>query len=106
MKKGNERKNLFRRTSAWKKWRLHMLEVSGGIDYVTHKPLRKGCNVHHLDECHYDTLTDDRFVVLNVKTHEVVEWLWTYYQKDPDAIKRLETVMEKMKFFQEGNNIE
>lgn len=98
---GNELKTALRRTSAWKAWRLHMLEISDGIDYVTHKPLRKGCNVHHLDPEHYDTLTDDRFVVLNVKTHEAVEWLWTYYQKDPDVLKRLETVMKRMSFYYE-----
>ena len=78
-----------------------MLEISGGIDYVTAKKLRKGANVHHLDTNlgHYDLLSDDRFVVLNIQTHEMVEWLWKYYKNDPDVIKRLEQLMVRMKEF-------
>lgn len=94
--KGNKDKEAFRKTSAWKNWRKKLLEQQK-TDFVTQKPLRKGANVHHLDPEHYDVLTEDRFVALNIKTHEAVEWLWKYYKKDPDVIKRLEMVMKMMK---------
>lgn len=102
--KGNKDKAKVRSTKAWKDWRQHMKdEVSGGIDFVTHKKLYKTWNLHHLDEWHYKLLEEGRFVCLNSMTHDMVEWLWKYYRTDPDVIKRLNEVMFRMKqYYEEG----
>lgn len=108
LKKGNAEKTKFRTTVTWKKWRDFMKQESNGIDYVTHKKLYKTWNLHHLDESieNYQVLTVDRFVALNHQTHEMVEWLWKYYRKDPKVIDRLLDVMKRMAEFECCNNIE
>lgn len=102
--KGNKEKTKFRSTTKWRKWREHMEEVAGKIDYVTHKKLYKTWNLHHLDESieNYQVLEEGRFVALNHQTHEMVEWLWKYYRKDPDVIERLREVMIRMEQFERG----
>ena len=102
--KGNKEKTKFRATAIWKRWREHMKdEISGNIDYITHKKLYSGFNLHHLDPDHYDLLEESRFVCLNKQTHDAVEWLWKYYRTDPDVIKRLNEIMFRMKqYYEEG----
>lgn len=100
--KGNKDKLKVRSTKAWKEWRLKCFEAANGRDYVTGKKLYKGWNLHHLDESleNYAVFTDDRFLPVNKKTHDMIEWLWVYYRKDPEVIERLKSVMERMVAYQ------
>ena len=43
------------------------------------------------------------FAYLNHETHKVVHYLYTYYRKDKDVIKRLEQMLEEMYQINEGN---
>lgn len=43
-------KKKVRQSKAWKQLRIDIQEEYGNTDPITLKPLRKGFNVHHLDE--------------------------------------------------------
>ena len=91
-------KNKFRASKQWKEFRKK-LSSSRKTDELTLSPLRKGFNVHHLDlnKDNYCNLeNEDNFCVLNKKTHDVVHFLYTYYRKDKNVLKRLEYILEKM----------
>lgn len=88
----------FRQSKEWKEFRKRMFEKQGGKDTITGKKLCKGYNVHHLDMSaeNYDKLTEENFVALNKQTHETLHFLFRYYQKDPDILDRLKTVLDIM----------
>lgn len=93
-------KQKFRQTAKWKKFRNYIKKRQNSIDIITQKKLYKGFQVHHLDlnPEHYQNLEDDMsFIGINRKSHEVVHWLWQYYETDPLVIKRLEKVLQMMK---------
>lgn len=93
-----EERKKFRRSSKWKafraKCRLHTSK-----DFITHKPLERDWNLHHLDlnVSRYDHIDDmNRFIPLNLKTHEAVHLLYNVWKKDRRVIKRLLEVFERM----------
>ena len=93
-------KTKFRSSPAWKNFRREMKEECGGIDCITLSKLRPGANLHHKDlrAEHYEEISDhSRFSFLNKATHDCVHFLYRYYDKDPDVLKRLEVILEKMK---------
>jgi hypothetical protein len=50
-----------------------------------------------LREEHYKDLKDiNRFRMLNKLTHKMLHWLYTYWSKDKDIIKRIVDVLEEM----------
>lgn len=87
-----------RRSRRWKEHRKRIASIQGGRDIITGKPLRKGCQCHHLnlDKEHYTDLNDGDFICINRSTHEMIHWLWRYWKTDHGIISRLEDVMEKM----------
>lgn len=92
-------KTKFRASSEWKKWRHQVFVKDNGIDYITGKKLISGCNCHHEDlrEEHYKDLRDiNRFRMLNKLTHKMLHWLYTYWIKDKDIVKRIVDVLEEM----------
>ncbi len=96
--KSQSSKTKFRSSAKWKKFR-QFCKNRDRIDYITQKPLLKGFNLHHLDldENHYQDLSDEtKFICLNKQTHEMIHWLYRYYQKDPSIIQRLEELLQKM----------
>lgn len=96
-------KSDFRASGKWKKFRNLMKKKCNGIDYISGRPLPKGANLHHLDEAHYDDLNEDKFVFLGKTMHKMVHFLFVYYRKDPDVIKRLEEILKKMKEYEDAS---
>ena len=93
-------KTKFRSSPAWKNFRSEIKEECGGIDCITLSKLRPGANLHHKDlrAEHYEEISDhSRFSFLNKATHDCVHFLYRYYDKDPDVLKRLEVILEEMK---------
>lgn len=90
--------NDFRSSKEWKDHRKHIADMQDSRDVVTDKRLLKGYQCHHmnLDKDHYTDLNDEDFICVNKNTHRFIHWLWTYYKKDPDIIKRIEGVMNTM----------
>lgn len=97
MNKSQFSKTQFRATKEWKEFRKRMSKRK--LDEVTSSPLRKGFNVHHLDlnaDNYCNIENENNFCVLNKKTHDVVHFLYNYYRKDKDVLKRLKLVLDKM----------
>ena len=92
-------KKRVRQSKEWKQLRIDIQEEYDNTDPVTLKPLRKGFNVHHLDESveHYGNLDDhSKFRPLNKATHELIHTLYTYYRKDPKVLDRLKELLDLM----------
>ena len=98
MNETQKAKKKFRQTKTWKDFRKLMFSKSGKIDCITQKPLRKGWQLHHLnlDETQYADLREENFICVNRQTHETIHWCYRYFQKDPQIIERIKSVLEKM----------
>ena len=96
--KAKDIKAKFRQTKEWKEFRKRIFEKQDGKDVITGKKLYKGYNVHHCDmsEANYEKLIEENFVALNKQTHEVLHFLFRYYQKDNTILDRLKTVLDRM----------
>lgn len=88
----------FRKTAKWKRFRALVKKLSEGKDAVTRSPLRGGFQLHHMDlrPENYENLIVENFCACNRKTHELIHFLFRYYQKDAGVIGRLEEIMKKM----------
>ena len=97
--KAKDIKAKLRQSKEWKEFRKRIFEKQDGKDIITGKKLYKGYNVHHLDMSaeNYDKLIEENFVALNKQAHEVLHFLFRYYQKDPTILDRLKTVLDRMK---------
>ena len=93
----NERKKAFRRTKTWINFTKELKEERK-VDALTNAKLRKGSLSHHLDlnPDHYEILDKELFETLNIKSHDVVHFLYNYYKKDPAIIDRLKDILHKM----------
>lgn len=88
----------FRNSKKWKNFREELYRESPR-DYITHKKLRKGYNVHHLDlnPEHYQDVEDHgKFINVNHNTHSWIHELYVYYHKDRAVLDRLKEVLDKM----------
>ena len=93
----NEMKKEFRKTKEWREF-TKALKAERKIDALTLQKLRKGSTSHHLDlnPDNYKVLDKANFETLNIKSHEVVHFLYNYYKKDPAIITRLSDILHKM----------
>lgn len=93
-------KSKFRASSIWKKFRKAMM-IRDKIDYITGKKLYTGFNVHHLDlrAENYKDLKPEKFICLNKQTHDCIHFLYTYWKKDKDILKRVEEILEEMELY-------
>jgi hypothetical protein len=92
-----EEQNKFRKTKAWKEFREKIINQQK-IDPLTGRPLRKRANLHHLDSIHYDDLDPDKFIALNIQSHDVVHYLDRC--KDIDkAIENLKSILKSMELY-------
>lgn len=89
-------KRNFRATSKWKNWRKY-LKTKRKVDEITGKPLYKGFQCHHLDMRidNYTDLREDKFVVLNKTTHDVVHFLFRY-SNWREILEKLYNILERM----------
>lgn len=93
----NESKKAFRKTKAWRDFSKE-LKAERKVDALTLTKLRKGSLSHHLDlnPDNYEKLSKENFECLNMKSHEVVHFMYMYYKKDPAIINRLKAILNKM----------
>ena len=96
--KAKDIKAKLRQSKEWREFRKKIFDKQDGKDIITGKKLYKGYNVHHLDMSaeNYDKLIEENFVALNKQTHEVLHFLFRYYQKDKTILDRLKTVLDRM----------
>lgn len=99
-----QEKSKFRETSVWKDFRNFF---KGQVDPITLKKLPKRFNLHHmcLNPSEYIILKKDRFVPLNGTTHDLVHYLYGYYRKDKDVLKRLKRILDLMVEINDGKDI-
>ena len=98
-------KKKVRSSKEWKQLRIDIQEEYDNTDPITLKPLRKGFNVHHLDESveNYGNLDDhSKFRPLNKTTHEILHAIYTYYRKDPKVLNRLKELLDLMVQYNES----
>ena len=90
-------KTKFRQSKIWKDFRKKMMQIQK-IDQLTHKKLLKGFALHHLDMSaeNYKDLNPNKFRCLNKQSHECVHFLFRYYVKDRDVLKRLKKILDEM----------
>ncbi|MBQ0003583.1 MAG: hypothetical protein KBT21_08590 [Treponema sp.] len=92
-------KTKFRQSVKWKKFRIYM-KSKYRVDYITHKPLRSGWNLHHMDlnEENYTDISDEsHFMALNKMMHEIVHDLYRYFVNDEEILNRLKHILMEMK---------
>ena len=92
-------KESFRQSKAWQDFRKRKFTESSK-DYITHRKLRLGYRLHHLDldPDNYTDISDPtHFENLNSDIHSIVHKLYPYYRKDPEVIDRLKELMDRMK---------
>lgn len=94
----------FRATKEWKELRK-LFKEEQKVDPVTLKPLGLRFNLHHMrcekqfkDKKYYEDISNkENFLALNSETHKIIHYLYTYYKKDKDILKRLEAILIKMR---------
>lgn len=93
----NERKKAFRKTKTWKDFTKE-LKAERKVDALTLAKLRKGSLSHHLDlnPDNYEVLDKANFECLNMKSHDVIHFMYNYYKKDPEVLNRLKDILHKM----------
>lgn len=93
----NEMKKQFRKSKEWREF-SKALKAERKIDALTLAKLRKGSICHHLDlrPENYKDLSPHRFETLNMKSHDVVHFMYMYYKKDPAIIDRLKAILDRM----------
>ena len=93
----NEQKKAFRKTKAWREFSKE-LKAERKVDALTLAKLRKGSLSHHLDlnPDNYEKLIKENFECLNMKSHDVVHFMYNYYKKDPAIVDRLKDILHKM----------
>lgn len=93
-------KSQFRQTKKWKVFR-QKLKKDRKRDELTGSPLQKLYNLHHMIETDrediYTDLSDEtKFLCLNPRSHEVVEFCFTHALKDPEFMNRLDKIISEM----------
>ena len=93
----NERKKAFRKTKTWKDFTKE-LKAERKVDALILAKLRKGSFSHHIDlnPDNYEKLIKENFECLNMKSHDIVHFMYNYYKKDPAIIDRLKDILHKM----------
>ena len=97
-------KSKFRETTVWKEFRKKFI---GKQDPITLKKLPKRFNLHHMNlrpDC-YMELKMDNFEALNGTTHDLVHYLYGYYRKDKNILKRLQRILDRMVEINDGKDI-
>lgn len=77
MTKNSDIKNKVRKTPEWKEFRENLIKEQK-VDPITGKKLQKGCNCHHRDLNieHYDQFDNERQVMLNRQSHEILHFFY------------------------------
>lgn len=99
-----QEKSKFRETTVWKDFRN---PFKGQVDPITLRKLPKRFALHHLclNPAEYMVLIKSRFRPHNSKMHDVVHYLYGYYRKDKDILKRLKKELDIMVELNDGRDI-
>lgn len=89
-----------RKSKEWKELRSRK-QAEQKLDPVTKKPIRKGANLHHLDWENYGDLTDEKFVLLNRNTHDIIHFFagndrLGFNRNWRDRVAAVVAILEKM----------
>lgn len=98
MNESQRKKRNFRASKIWKCFRHQKHVEQNGIDPITLKKLRKGCNLHHrnLSEEDYEDISHpEDFVMLNKATHDFCHEIYRYYKNDPGILDRIKEELDK-----------
>lgn len=99
-----QEKSRFRETSFWKDFRNLF---KNDKDPITLKKLPKRFNLHHLclNSREYTNLKKNFFRPHNSQMHDIVHYLYGYYRKDKDILKRLKKELDLMVQINDGKDI-
>ena len=99
-----QEKAKFRETTVWKDFRN---PFKGEVDPITLRKLPKRFALHHLclNPREYMVLIKSRFRPHNSKMHEILHYLYGYYRKDRDILKRLKKELDLMVELNDGKDI-
>ena len=101
LSKLQKEKRNWRNSKEWKSFRHKMNVKQKGIDPITGGKLSRGANLHHrhvtADEEEYKNISnEDDYVMLNLMTHKVLHFCYTYYKKyGRDFLDRIEQELNK-----------
>jgi hypothetical protein len=95
----SKEKNKFRLTSLWRSF-SKQLKKQQKTDPITGAKLTKYCQCHHLDPYIYYELLPEKFVVLNPKSHELIELIFKSKNRWRYALKAIEQICKKMEEYQ------
>ena len=99
-----QEKSKCRETTVWKDFRSLF---KGAKDPITLRKLPKRFNLHHLclNPKEYTNLRKDHFEPHNSQMHDTVHYLYGFYRKDKDIIKRLKRELDRMVEINDGKDI-
>ena len=104
MSPNEKRKAKFRRTNKWLNFRKY-LKKKQKVDPVTGSPLNTKCNCHHLDLSidHYEMIGEDRQIMLNAQTHDVLHYFYGDERRRHDWRKRILIMIRLLKLMDKFN---
>lgn len=104
MSKNNDIKNKVRKTPEWKEFRENLIKEQK-VDPITGKKLQKGANLHHrcLDVNQYHILEDDRFVLLNRQSHEILHFFYGDERHKKDWRTMVNGLIEQLELMDKYN---
>lgn len=99
-----QEKSKVRETSVWKEFRNLFRNEK---DPITLRKLPKRFNLHHLslDAKNYTNFKKELFRPHNSQMHDIVHYLYGYYRKDKDVLKRLKKELDLMVQINDGKDI-
>jgi hypothetical protein len=103
----SKEKAKFRTTDYWKEFRKKKQKQCNNTDPITLRKLPKRFQLHHMNlrtSCYTD-LVPDNFVCLCPASHEYLHWLYGYYRKDKNILKRLKKYLDKMVELNDGLDV-
>ena len=104
MSKNSTIKDAVRKSKEWKELRAMKLKEQK-TDPITGKPIRKGANLHHrcLDVNQYGNLEEDRFVLLNRNSHELLHMIYGDERHRKDWRKIIDNLIEQCSIMDKYN---
>lgn len=105
MSKNSQIKDKVRKSKEWKEFRENLIDEQK-TDPITGKKLARGCNCHHLDLDinHYDQFNNERQVMLNRQSHEVVHFFYGDERHKKDWRAMVEGLIEVLERMDKYNN--
>lgn len=104
MSKNSNIKNKVRKTPEWKEFREKLIKEQK-VDPITGKRIQKGANLHHrcLDVNQYHILEDDRFVLLNRQSHEILHFFYGDERHKKDWRTMVNGLIEQLELMDKYN---